>query len=145
MRHRLPFSYDFLTINHCQKYMFWFVLHKLRIDIIQTTIVGHWNAKVVSKMKFSSLAAQGVVHLITSDASKFRQSDNHCRRHNELDGDSTVYSGRRSKKTSKLRATGLYAGNSPVTVEFPAQRASDAENVILWRHRDFRFSSVWPA
>ena len=35
--------------------------------------------------------------------------------------DSTVYSGR-SKKTSKLRVTGLCAGNSPVTGEFPAQR-----------------------
>ena len=28
---------------------------------------------------------------------------------------------RRSRKTSKLRATGLCAGNSPVTGEFPAQ------------------------
>ena len=36
---------------------------------------------------------------------------------------------RRSKKKSKLRVTGLCAGNSPVTGEFPAQRASDAENV----------------
>ena len=34
---------------------------------------------------------------------------------------------RRSKKTSKLRVTGLCAGNSPVTGEFPAQRASNAE------------------
>ena len=43
--------------------------------------------------------------------------------------------GRRSKKTSKLRVTGLCAGNSPVTGEFPAQMASNAENVsILWRH-----------
>ena len=42
---------------------------------------------------------------------------------------------RRSKKTSKLRITGLWAGNSPVTGEFPAQRASNAENVsIWWRH-----------
>ena len=31
--------------------------------------------------------------------------------------------GRRSKKTSKLRVTGLCEGNSPVTGEFPAQRA----------------------
>ena len=30
--------------------------------------------------------------------------------------------GRRSKKTSKLRVTGLCVGNSPVTGEFPAQR-----------------------
>ena len=41
----------------------------------------------------------------------------------------TVYSKRRSKETSKLRVTGLCEGNSPVTGEFPAQRASNAENV----------------
>ena len=40
---------------------------------------------------------------------------------------STVYSRRRSQKTSKLRDAGLYAGISPVTGEFPAQRASYAE------------------
>ena len=44
---------------------------------------------------------------------------------------------RRSKKTSKLRVTGLYGGNSPVTGEFPTQRVSNAENVsIWWRHHD---------
>ena len=42
---------------------------------------------------------------------------------------------RRSKKTSKLRVTGFYEGNPPVTSEFPAQRASNAENVSTWwRH-----------
>ena len=42
---------------------------------------------------------------------------------------------RRSKKTSKLCVTGLCAGNSPVTGEFPTQMASNAENVsIWWRH-----------
>ena len=42
---------------------------------------------------------------------------------------------RRSKKTSKVCVTGLCAGNSPGTGEFPAQRASNAENVsIWWRH-----------
>ena len=44
---------------------------------------------------------------------------------------------RRSKKTSKLRVTGLCVGNSPGTGEFPAQMASNAENVsIWWRHHD---------
>ena len=38
---------------------------------------------------------------------------------------------RRSKKTSKLRVTGLCAGNSPGTDEFPAQMASTAENVLF--------------
>ena len=42
---------------------------------------------------------------------------------------------RKSKKTSKLRATGLCAGNSPETGEFPAQVASNSKNVsIWWRH-----------
>ena len=42
---------------------------------------------------------------------------------------------RRSKKTPKLRVTGLCLGNSPGTDEFPAQMASNAENVsIWWRH-----------
>ena len=42
---------------------------------------------------------------------------------------------RRSKKTLKLDVPGLCAGNSPGSGEFPAQMASDAENVsISWRH-----------
>ena len=41
---------------------------------------------------------------------------------------------RRSKKTSKLRVTGLCAGNSPGTGEFPVQMASNAENVSIWWH-----------
>ena len=42
---------------------------------------------------------------------------------------------RRSKKTSKLRLTGLCAGNSPGAGEFPAQTTRNAENVsIWWRH-----------
>ena len=41
----------------------------------------------------------------------------------------------RWKKTSKFRGTGLCEGNSPVTGEFPAQKANNAENVsIWWRH-----------
>ena len=63
-------------------------------------------------------------------------------RHNERDGVSNHQPHdcllkhlfrRRSKKTSKLRVTGLCKGNSPVTGEFPAQRASNAENIAIWR------------
>ena len=47
---------------------------------------------------------------------------------------------RRSKETSttsRLRVTGLCAGNPPVTGEFPVQMASNAENVsIWWRHHE---------
>ena len=41
------------------------------------------------------------------------------------------------KEKSKLRVTGLCAGNSPMTGEFPAQMASNAENVFIWwRHHE---------
>ena len=51
---------------------------------------------------------------------------------------SSVYSGAdQRKKKSKLRVTGLCAGNSPVTGEFPAQMASNVEKFsIWWRHHD---------
>ena len=45
---------------------------------------------------------------------------------------STVYSRPRSKKTSKLRVTGLCTRNSPVAGEFPAQQASYVENVSIF-------------
>ena len=42
-----------------------------------------------------------------------------------------------SKKTPKLRVTGLCEGNSPVTGEFATQRTSNAQNdSIWWRHHD---------
>ena len=48
-----------------------------------------------------------------------------------------VYSRHRSKNTSKFHVTGLCERNSPVTDEFPTQRASNEENVsIWWRHHD---------
>ena len=39
---------------------------------------------------------------------------------------------RGSKKTLQLHVTGLCAGNSLVTSEFPAQMASNAGNVSIW-------------
>ena len=51
---------------------------------------------------------------------------------------------RKSKKTSKLRVTGLCAGNSPGTGEFPAQMAKDAECVsIWWRHHESSAYGMW--
>ena len=70
-------------------------------------------------------------------------------RHNERDGVSNHQPRHcllsrlfrcRSKKTSKLRVTSLCAGNSPGTGEFPAQMASNAENVSFWwRHHDIDY------
>ena len=70
-------------------------------------------------------------------------------RHNERNGVSNHqpynclldrFSRHRSKKTSKLRVTGLCAGNSPVTGEYPAQGANNAgmfpfDDVIMWNVR----------
>ena len=48
---------------------------------------------------------------------------------------------RRLKNPSKLYVSGLCAGNSPVTGEFPAQMASNAEFFsIWWRHHDCKQS-----
>ena len=51
----------------------------------------------------------------------------------------------RSKKTSKLRVTGLCVGNSPGSGEFPAQMASNAENVSVWwrHHAKLYFFLFW--
>ena len=50
--------------------------------------------------------------------------------------------GCRSRKASKLRVTGLCAGNSPGTGEFSALMASNAESVsIWWRHH----AVIWDA
>ena len=49
---------------------------------------------------------------------------------------SIVYSGA-DKKTSKLHVAGLCVGISPGTCKFPAQMASNAENISIgWRHHD---------
>ena len=49
----------------------------------------------------------------------------------------------RSKKTSKLRVTGLFEGNPPMTGRIPLQRASNAKIVsIWWRHHVFRILSL---
>ena len=51
------------------------------------------------------------------------------------------------RNRSKLCVTGLCAWNSPGSGEFPAQRASNAENVsISWRHHDtgWCLAKTWP-
>ena len=48
---------------------------------------------------------------------------------------STVHSGADQRKLQSSASLGLCVGHSPVTGEFPAQMASNAENAsIWWRH-----------
>ena len=98
------------------------------IILIQGHMPAGWlssvNFESSYKYHYSDVLMGAMVSQITSLASVF----------------STVYSGK-SKKTSKLRVTGLCARNSPVTGEFPAQMASNVENVsIWWRHHVLFFS-----
>ena len=76
-------------------------------------------------------------------------------RHNEHDGVSNHQPGdcllnrlfrRRSKKTSKLRVTGLCVGYSPVTGEFPTQRAShsvDSPSMVDPQWNIWYWGSKW--
>ena len=75
----------------------------------------------------------------------------HCR-HNGHDGVSNHHPHdcllnrlfrRRSKKISKLRVTGFCTGNSPETGEFPAQMASNAENVSIWWRHHHTMDMLW--
>ena len=51
---------------------------------------------------------------------------------------SSVYSGADQRKLQSSASLAFNVGNSPVTGEFPTQRASNAENVsIWWCHRVF--------
>ena len=77
-------------------------------------------------------------------------------RHNGLEGVSNHQSHhclldrllrRRIKKTSKFRVTGICAGNSPVTGEFPAQMASKAKlfpfDDVIMMSRDDTCARRW--
>ena len=49
---------------------------------------------------------------------------------------------RRSKKASKIRVTGLCEENSPVTGEFPAQRASNVEEFLSYHYNDVVMTTI---
>ena len=61
---------------------------------------------------------------------------------------SSIYSDADQRKTSKLSVTGLCAGNSPGTGEFPAQMASNAkmfpfDDVIIMRQFKLALGLFW--
>ena len=77
----------------------------------------------------------------TMPALQWRHNErNGVSNHRRLDGSLNRLFRRRSKKTSKLRVTGLYEGNSLVTGEFPTQRASNAENMSIWWRQHVRWT-----
>ena len=119
---------------------------------IQCWLINHWDSQEYVWV-FSGDSKNGIqkqlqcewIRIVSREFTKCTQQTLSLRWcHNEHDGISNHQPrhcllnrlfGCRSKKTSKLRVTGLCAGNSPGTGEFSAQMASKAENVsIWWRH-----------
>ena len=105
-------------------------------------IIGSCNSLAPQKRSILQWMETAPCHELTTNYCQLVVAINVLQwRHNERDGVSNhqphdcLLNGlfrRRSKKTSKLRVTGLCAGNSPVTGEFPAQRANNAENISIW-------------
>ena len=98
----------------------------------------HYNDVIMSSM---ASEITGVAIVCSTVGSGADQRKHHQWRHNGRVGVSNhhpqLFIKRTSKKTSQLYVTSLCAGNSPVTDEFPAQKASNTENVcIWWRHHD---------
>ena len=115
-------------------------LESVPVETESSAVELSWTAALPEpsslRWDFRNRKRPGMVH--RKDALALRWRHNGCdgvSNHQPHDCLLNRLFGWRSKKTSKLRVTGLCAGNSPGTGEFPAQMASNAENVsIWWRH-----------
>ena len=111
---------------------------KLNIPIRLTNAFGY--------IRYFITEPQSLTHLLHDDGTlQWRHDGCHgVSNHRGLDCLLNRLFSRRSKETSKLRVTGLCEGNSPMTGEVPAQRASNAENVsIWWRHHEWKRMVTW--
>ena len=152
-RSQRSFAYDGVTVVMRAKYrcdrlsIFNRISNSIEIPLMGRTFKYVWYFSVEKwqkiQMNFIFLKINSTRRELTSNSTLFTPMTlQWC--HNERDSVSNHQPndcllnrlfGRRSKKTSKPRVTGLCVGNSPVTGEFPAQMASNAENVsIWWRH-----------
>ena len=135
-----------LSINKCwihnfrevyaNEYQYYWLLHQLRHFISIVYIVTHYTIMFQNEL------------VITYENATFslqwrRNERDSVSNHQPHDCILNRLFRRRSKKTSKLRVTGLLAGNSPGTGEFPAKMASSAENIsIWWRHHVIRLPNL---
>ena len=127
---------------------FYLRIYCIVCNIVLYHTVIYRESMVLAQLLVCSLAATNLylieVHLLPIRFPETYRSIPLRWRHNERDGVSNHRridcllnrsSRCKSKKISKLHVTGLYAGNSPVTDEFLAQRANNAQNVSIWlRH-----------
>ena len=135
------------------------VLLKKRNELQLYIIDYVWSTVgiVILKGCVSNVAGRGILYerwcLVTYGWYVYLESETLRWRHDGRDGVSDHQPhdcllnrlfGCRSKKTSKLRVIGLSVGNSPGTGEFPAQMASNAQNVsIRWRHHEIYLSITY--
>ena len=109
----LWFDIDLETDNYVWEAIFQTNLIKLEVVDSQTLCVAWWQTSLLDIMKhYSGVIMDATPSQIASVSIVY----------------SIVWSGA-YKKTPKLPVTGLCGGNWPVTGEFPAQMASNAENV----------------
>ena len=91
-------------------------------------LISHFNTSVVSLVKCRCHIQQSILGSLKRKALQWRHNGrNSVSNHQPHDCLLNRLFRRRSKKTSKLRVTGLCAGTSPGTGEFPAQMASYTE------------------
>ena len=98
------------------------------------------NCGLINRTIYSSPCSDVLPNILNAmdrfDLLQWRHNEQDCvSNHQPHDCLLNCLSRHRSMKTLTLRVTGLCVGNSPVTGEFPAQRASNAENASMWwRH-----------
>ena len=98
----------------------------------------------IYRWPFKSAAIKKLINIFFIQTLRWRHNEHDgVLNHQRLDCYFNRLFKRKSKKTSKLRVTGLCERNSPVTGECPAQRSRNAKNVsIWWRHHEKLESSA---
>ena len=110
-------------------------IHGTHLSLPKYSSFGSYNVMIVDVYWSALCLVQVAKPLISVSRVKKtfkwgRHNECDCvSKHRRLDGLLNHLFGRRTKKSSKLRVTGLCEGNSPMTGEFPSQRASNAKNV----------------
>ena len=96
--------------------------HSSALEIFRATVLSHW---IVVWLKIFSNVTAGITCNYVDCTLQWRYNGRNGVSNHQPHRCLLNLSLRcRSKKTSKVRVTGLCAGNSPVTGEFPAQMAS---------------------
>ena len=150
---------DITTYAHCNKddlYIFTILkmltilTHRQNKKIHSGYIMCHVAVIInCNKFKWSEILIDRILLLLISSLQWRHNERNGVSNHQPHDCLLYCLLRRRSKKTSKLRVTGRYEGNSLVTGVFPAQRASNTEmfpldDVIMCSDRGIlRSESHW--